>query len=46
MYKKIFKRTILLLTLFIIYIYILVINYIPDQITIFEGENISLKTFF
>ena len=46
MYKRIFKRTILLLTLFIIYIYILVINYIPDQITIFEGENISLKTFF
>lgn len=46
MYKKFFKRTILLLTLFIIYIYILVINYIPDQITIFEGENISLKTFF
>ena len=46
MYKKIFKSTILLLTLFIIYIYILVINYIPDQITIFEGENISLKTFF
>ena len=46
MYKNIFKRTILLLTLFILYIYILVINHIPDQITIFEGENISLKTFF
>ena len=46
MYKKFFKKIILLLTLFIIYIYILVINYIPDQITIFEGEDISLKTFF
>ena len=46
MYKNIFKRTILLLTLLILYIYILVINHIPDQITIFEGENISLKTFF
>lgn len=46
MYKKLFKRIILLFVLFIIYIYVLVINYLPDKITIFEGENISLKTFF
>ena len=44
--KKVFKKMILLTFLFIIYIYILVINYIPDQITIFEGENISLRTIF
>ena len=46
MYKKLFKRIILLFVLFIIYIYVLVINYLPDKITIFEGENISLRTFF
>ena len=44
--KKVFKKMILLTFLFIIYVYILVINYIPDQITIFEGENISLRTIF
>lgn len=43
MKKNLFK--ILLLTFLIfIYIYILVINYIPDEIVIFEGENISMKT--
>lgn len=46
MYKKILKKIILLIFLCIIYIYVLVINYLPDKITIFEGENISLKTFF
>lgn len=46
MYKNIFKKMILLIFLFIIYIYILVIHYIPDKITIFEGENLSFKTFF
>ena len=46
MYKKFIKRMILLFLLFIIYVYVLIINYIPDEITIFEGENISLKTFF
>ncbi len=46
MYKKLFRRIILLFALFIIYIYVLVINYLPDKITIFEGENISLRTFF
>ena len=46
MYKKLFRRIILLFVLFIIYIYVLVINYLPDKITIFEGENISLRTFF
>ena len=44
--KKLFKKMILLTFLLIIYVYILVISNIPDKITIFEGENISLKTIF
>ena len=46
MYRKNLGKIILLVFLFIIYIYILVIYHIPDKITIFEGEDISLKTFF
>ena len=45
MYKKILGRIILLVFLFVVYIYFLVIHYIPDEITIFEGENISIRTF-
>ena len=44
--KKLFKKMILLAFLLIIYMYVLVVSYIPDKITIFEGENISLKTIF
>ena len=44
--KKFFKKMILLTILMIIYVYILVISNIPDKITIFEGENLSLKTIF
>lgn len=42
------KKIIMLLLVFfllLIYIYTLVINYIPDKITLFEGEELSLKTF-
>ena len=46
MYKNIFKKIIILTFLLIIYVYILVISNIPDKITIFEGENLSLKTIF
>ncbi len=46
MCKKILGRIIVLLFLFILYSYILVIHYIPNEITIFEGENLSLKTIF
>lgn len=46
MYKNIFKKIILLTILLIIYVYVLVIINIPDEITIFEGENLSLKTIF
>ena len=45
MYKRTLRKMIVLIFLFILYIYVLVINYIPDKITIFEGEEISLKTF-
>lgn len=45
MYKRTLRKIIVLIFLFILYIYVLVINYIPDKITIFEGEEISLKTF-
>ena len=44
--RKLFKKMILLAFLLIIYMYVLVVSYIPDKITIFEGENISLKTIF
>ena len=44
MRKKVFYRIILLTFLLLIYMYVLVINYIPNEITIFEGENINLKT--
>ena len=46
MYKRIFGKIILLVFLLVIYMYILVIQNIPDKITIFEGENLSFKTFF
>ena len=42
--KKLFKKMILLTFLLILYVYILIISSIPDKITIFEGEDISLKT--
>lgn len=45
MLKKSIKTMLLLIFLSIIYIYFLIINYMPDEITIFEGENISLNTF-
>ena len=44
--KKLFKIIILLAFLLIIYVYILVITNIPNEITIFEGENLSLRTIF
>ena len=46
MYKKFLKKIVIFIFLCIIYIYVLVIEAIPEKITIFEGEDISLKTFF
>lgn len=42
--KKFFKMLLLVFFLSIIYIYALGIENIPNNIVIFEGENIRLKT--
>ena len=42
--KRMIKMLLLVFLLCIIFIYTLVIQNIPDQLVIFEGENISLKT--
>ena len=42
--KKIFKMLLLVFFLLTILIYTLVIEKIPNKITLFEGENIELKT--
>ena len=44
MWKKILKKTILLSILIIIYIYIIAIDAIPNQIVIFEGESIKVNS--
>ena len=46
MYKKFLKKIVIFIFLCIIYIYVLVIEAIPEKITIFEGEDITLKTIF
>ena len=42
--KKFLKALLLVFFLCILYVYTLVIELIPKQITIFEGEKISMKT--
>ena len=42
--KKFLKTLLLVFFLCILYVYTLVIEQIPKQITIFEGEKISMKT--
>lgn len=44
--KKTIWKILLVIFLLIIYIYIVSIQSIPDNITIFQGESISLKTIF
>ena len=44
--KKFFRKMLLVFFLIILYIYILVIQNIPNNLVIFEGENIAMKTFF
>lgn len=44
--KKIIWRTLLVMFLLIIYIYIVSIQSIPNNITIFQGESINFKTIF
>ena len=41
-----YKRAVFIILLFIIYIYIIVVNNIPDKITIFQGETITFPTCF
>lgn len=42
--KRTFKMLVLVFFLIIIYSYILIIEKIPDKITLFEGEEINLKS--
>lgn len=42
--KKILKMLLLVFFLIIIYVYVLAIEKIPSKITLFEGEDINLKT--
>ncbi len=42
--KKILKMLLLVFFLIVLYSYVLVIERIPDKLTLFEGEQINLKT--
>ena len=42
--KKILKMLLLVFFLSVIYMYTLVIEKIPDELVVFEGENISMRT--
>lgn len=42
--KKNMKKLFIVFFLFVIYIYIVAIDNIPDNLVIFEGENITMKT--
>lgn len=42
--KKLLKMLLLVFFLSIIYMYTLVIEKIPNQLVLFEGENISMRT--
>ena len=44
--KRIFKMLLLVFFLSLIYIYVIVIEKIPEKIVAFEGEDISLQTIF
>ena len=41
---KVIKRLSLIIILMIIYIYTLIISYIPDNLIVFEGENLNINT--
>lgn len=44
--KKTIKRLLLVFFLMLLYVYVLVIETLPEQLVVFEGENIALKTMF
>lgn len=41
---KIIKKILLISILLIIYVYTLIISYIPDNLVVFEGENLKINT--
>ena len=41
---KIIKKILLISILLIIYIYTLILSYIPDNLVVFEGENLNINT--
>ena len=43
---KIIKKIVVIVLLFFLYVYIFAIQSLPDNIVIFEGEKIELKTIF
>lgn len=42
--KKILRKSFLILVLLIIYIYVMAIDSIPDNITRFQGEELNIQT--
>ena len=44
--KRNIKRLIALLIVLTIYIYVIVIDNIPEVVTVFEGENFEIQTIF
>ncbi len=42
--KRIFKMLLLVFFLIVVFCYTLVIEHIPEEIVVFEGENISFRT--
>lgn len=45
MFKKL-KRVLLILVFLFFYVYVLAIESIPNEIVIFQGETLNLKTIF
>ena len=44
--KKNFKKLFLVFFLLVVYVYVIVIDTMPDELVVFEGENIKLGTLF
>lgn len=44
--KKNLKKLFLVFFLMVVYVYVIVIDTMPDELVVFEGENIKLKTLF
>lgn len=44
--KRVFKMLLLVFFLIVVFSYILVIEHIPEEIVVFEGEDISFRTLF